>query len=266
MIKLAFFDVDDCLVRHGKYEDVKYVNRIKNILRKHDVIYAVATGQPESVVENAVIALEPNAPCVYEMGWNIKHPEGQSKLGVDVEKYTEAEKIYSLKNKLLVDSVPEKAHQFGINAFVEDKPFMLTFRTDDGDGFIKNVLPELLGNEINEYLISGKIKVNNVIIPGDLYAVDVLPSVINKGYGIKNVMMDLGYNSNCILFAGDSDSDLHALDVLKKSGFVVAPANATKKFTDAVKLLGERGYVSNFGYGKGVLDGLNYAEKNGWFI
>jgi HAD superfamily hydrolase (TIGR01484 family) len=240
-VRLAVVDVDGCLTPgEGGDWDWKAIQSIRDLNRraeKGDRVPAVTlcTGRPQPYVEVLMQAIGARMPGIYENGCGLYYP--------DSYRFVEHPSISAATKDALAAMKAELRQRViapGLGYFQPGKEASLTIYPLPGTsvGHLQEAITDALtGHE------------RSVSIQASVSCVDVTPSGIDKGTGVRWLSDEIGIALSCLGGIGDSSSDLKFMRIVGHCG---APANATAEVKTAVE------YVSSFEDGRGVVDILQH--------
>jgi HAD superfamily hydrolase (TIGR01484 family) len=235
-IQLVVFDIDGVLTEgETKALDLELLGDLARLNRQSRLNPAfpavtLCSGRPAQYVELMLQAIDGRLPGIYENGAGLYVPETYRFLP-NPALSNAGNPIPAIRQRLQ-DTLVKSGEAY----FQPGKEYSLTlFSSDPGDA---SKLYDLVVAALGDLKRDVKLVYSTLCL-------NILPSSIDKGEGIRFLSHWTGYALSEILGVGDSDVDKQFLSIVGYSG---APANSHPDIKSIVQ------YVSPFRAGEGVRD------------
>jgi hydroxymethylpyrimidine pyrophosphatase-like HAD family hydrolase len=244
VVRLAVVDVDGCLTpgeaRGWNWEALRAVGELNRCARRGEDVPAVTlcTGRQEPYVEVLMQAIGAYLPGIYENGCGLFFPDGY--------RFAEHPSITAATREALAAARATLQRQVvapGVGYFQPGKEVSLTLYPLPGVS-----VGRLYEAVVEALCAGGRDAADRVTVQASVSCVDVTPTGIDKGAGVRWLSEEVGCPLADMGGIGDSISDLMFLRLV---GWSAAPANAATEVRASVA------YVSPYGDGDGVVDILH---------
>jgi len=240
VVRIAVVDVDGCITPgeagSWNWEALQTIRDLNLQARQDEALPAITlcTGRQEPYVEVLMQAIGGYLPCIYESGCGMYFPNEYRFLEHPAITNSAREMLTAAKANLLREVVSPSLGYFqpGKEASLTLYPFPGT----SVSGLLRAVTDAL--SALN----------GTLTIQASVTCVDVTPTGIDKGRGVRWLAEQTGVPLTDMGGIGDSVTDLKFLTLVGQSA---APANA------AAKVKAEVDYISPYENGNGVVDILH---------
>ena len=236
-LTLVVIDVDGCLTPgeagDWNWEALQAIHRMNRQARQGLSVPAITlcTGRQEPYVEVLMQAIGGYLPCIYENGAGLYFPDSYRFAEHPAITATAREALMAAKKTLYAQLISA-----GLGYFQPGKEACLTLYP----------LPGTTVERLHQLAAQALAPFDSIlIIQASVSCVDVTPSGIDKGRGVRWLSEQVGIPLAHMGGIGDSPSDLKFVELVGRSA---APANAAAEVKRRVD------YVSPYKNGDGVVD------------